>query len=193
MLNIDIAKKALITQGLIYTTIIILWMWNFSPSQNRTEIALKLHWNCTELKLHWNCNEVIWWVLVILWFSKAINMNIMCLYFRDLGSVNNLWKCWVKFHSSWKRALKLHWNCTEIAHWNCTLRLWSDYFFRTSETHWFQWVSLEPNPNPLMVPVSLTGFSENFQWDCHPLFFAPQPHWNPTLTPLFLITKYRHS
>ena len=79
-----------------------LWMWNFSPSQNRTEIALKLHWNC---------NEVIWWVLVILWFSKAINMNIMCLYFRDLGSVNNLWKCWVKFHSSWKRE----WNFIEIS------------------------------------------------------------------------------
>ena len=61
--------------------------------------------------MHWNCNEVIWWVLVILWFSKAINMNIMCLYFRDLGSVNNLWKCWVKFHSSWKRE----WNFIEIS------------------------------------------------------------------------------
>jgi hypothetical protein len=35
----------------------------------------------------------------------------MCLYFRDLGSVNNLWKCWVKFHSSWKRE----WNFIEIS------------------------------------------------------------------------------
>ena len=57
------------------------------------------------------------------------NMNIMCLYFRDLGWVVSI----IYESAEWNftRREKGHWNCTEIAlklhteiaHWNCSTKI----------------------------------------------------------------------